>query len=149
MAALREILTEPSVRRRVVDDAARLVEDEVRSKSGMSGLAIKAGFKAFKKVKPGALQMAVDGLLDEFSDAIDPYYQDHVESGRGGSCGSTLNPRASDVANALLAITDRRAKRFEHKLIKKTYEKLRPTGVKNTAEAVPGISRLIDKYTRD
>jgi len=146
VASLTDILLADDVRRRVVDDAAQLVEDEVRSKRGVSGLAIKAGFKAFKKFRPGALQMAVNNLLDPFSKAVDPFYQDHVDSGKGGSVAQTFVPRARDVAEALLAITDTRAKRFESGVIKKTYYKLRPMGLKNTEEAVPGICRLIDKY---
>ncbi len=146
MASLSDILTADDVRRRVVDDAAQLVEDEVRSKRGISGLAIKAGFKAFKKVKPGALHMAVNNLLDAFADAVDPFYQQHVESGKGGSVAQTFVPRRREVAEALLTITDARAKRFESGLIKKTYYKLRPVGVRNTEDAVPGICRLIDRY---
>lgn len=146
MSSLSDILTADDVRRRVVDDAARLVEDEVRAKRGVSGLAIKAGFKAFKKVKPGALQMAVNNLLDAFADAVDPFYQEHVEAGRGGSVAQTFIPRKHDIAEALLAITDARAQRFESGLIKKTYGKLRPMGVRNTEDAVPGICRLIDRY---
>ncbi len=146
MSSLSDILTADDVRRRVVDDAARLVEDEVRSKRGVSGLAIKAGFKAFKKVKPGALQMAVNNLLDAFADAVDPFYQEHLEAGRGGSVAQTFIPRKHDIAEALLAITDARARRFESGLIKKTYGKLRPMGVRNTEDAVPGICRLIDRY---
>jgi len=143
---LSDILLADDVRRKVVDDAAQLVEDEVRSKRGVSGLAIKAGFKAFKKFRPGALPMAVNNLLDPFAAAVDPFYQDHVSSGKTGSVAQTFVPRAREVAEALLSITDARARRFESGVIKKTYQKLRPLGVKNTQEAVPGISRLIDKY---
>jgi hypothetical protein len=146
VASLQEILLADDMRRRVVDDAARLVEDEVRAKRGVSGLAIKAGFKAFRKVRPGALPMAVNGLLDRFAEATDPFYQDHLTSGRTGSVAQTFVPRSNEIAEALLAITDRRAERFSSGLIKKTYKKLRPMGKKNTAEAVPGICRLIDRY---
>lgn len=146
MASLSDILTADDVRRRVVDDAAQLVEDEVRSKRGVSGLAIKAGFKAFRKIKPGALQVAVNNLLDAFANAVDPFYQQHLEAGKTGSVAQTFVPRRREVAEALLAITDARAKRFESGLIKKTYYKLRPMGVKNTEDAVPGICRLIDRY---
>jgi len=146
VASLQDILLADDMRRRVVDDAARLVEDEVRSKRGVSGLAIKAGFKAFRKVRPGALPMAVNNLLDPFARAADPFYQEHLESGRTGSVSQTFLPRADAVAEALLSITDERARRFDSGLIKKTYYKLRPLGKRNTVEAVPGICRLIDKY---
>ncbi len=148
MASLTEILLADDVRRKVVDDACQLIEDEVRAKRGMSGLAIKAGYKTFKKLRPGALPMAVNGLLDEFAEAADPYYQDHVSSGKTGSVAQTLVPRKAEVANALLAITDRRGERFDNRVVKKAYFKLRPIGQRATEDAIPGVCRLIDRYAK-
>ena len=146
MGALRDVLAAEDVRRRVIDDAVRLVDEEVSSKRGVSGLALKAGYKVFKKVKPGIMHEAVDRLLDEFSDAVDPFYQEHLEAGGEGSIGRIMNPRRHEVAEALLAITDRRARGFESGLIKKTYLKLRPTAARHTEDAIPGVTRLIDRY---
>jgi len=146
VASLTEILLADDVRRKVVDDACRLIEDEVRAKRGMSGLAIKAGFKTFRKFKPGALPMAVNGLLDEFAEAADPFYQDHVNSGKTGSVSQTMIPRKAEIANALLAITDRRGERFDNRVIKKAYFKLRPMAQRSTEDAIPGVCRMIDKY---
>jgi hypothetical protein len=140
------VLAAEDVRQSVIDDAVRLVDEEVRSKSGVSGLALKAGYKVFKKFKPGIMREAVDKLLDEFSDAVDPFYQEHLEAGGTGSIGAIMNPRRREVAEALLAITDKRARGFESGLIKKTYQKLRPTAARHTEDAVPGVSRMIDRY---
>ncbi len=148
MASLRDILTADDVRRRVIDDCCRLIEDEVRAKRGMSGLAIKAGFKTFKKLRPGALPMAVNGLLDEFAEAADPYYQDHVSSGKTGSVSQTFLPRKTEIANGLLAITDRRGERFDNRVVKKAYFKLRPMAQRSTEDAIPGVCRLIDRYAK-
>ncbi len=147
MGSLQDILTADDIRRAVVDDCCQLIEDEVRSKRGMRGMALKAGFKAFKKFKPGALPMAVNNLLPEFAGIVDPYYQQHLESGKGGSVAGTLLNRRREVADSMLAITDRRAQRFERGLIKKTYGKLRPMAQRHTEDAIPGVCRLIDKYT--
>ncbi len=144
---LPDLLTADDVRRAVIDDCCQLIEDEVRAKRGMSGMALKAGFKAFKKVKPGALPMAVDGLLDDFAAAVDPFFQDHLDSGNDSAVQS-FRPRAREIADALLTITDRKAERFERGLVRKTYYKLRPTAVDHTTEAVPGVARLVDKYAR-
>ncbi len=146
MGTLGEILTADDVRRQVIDDCCQLIEDEVRSKRGVSGMAIKGGFKAFKKVKPGALPTAVHNLLDEFAAAVDPFYQEHLKSGKGGSVARTILPQRGRVADALLAITDRRSQRFRGGLIKKTYQKLRPMAKRHTEDAIPGVCRLIDKY---
>lgn len=145
MPALTDILTADDVRRSVVDDCCQLIEDEVRSKRGVSGLALKAGFKVFKKFKPGALPIAVNNLLDDFAAAVDPFFQDHLESGNRSAVQS-FRPRARQIADALLVITDRKAERFDRGLIRKTYYKLRPMAVNHTADAIPGVARLVDKY---
>jgi hypothetical protein len=146
VGSLKDVLAAEDVRQSVIDDAVRLVDDEVRSKSGVSGLALKAGYKVFKKFKPGIMHEAVDRLLDEFSEAVDPFYQEHLASGSKESIGRIMNPRRREVAEALLAITDRRARGFESGLIKKTYQKLRPTAARHTQDAIPGVSRMIDRY---
>ena len=77
MATLNELLTAPARRSRVVEDCVFLIEDEVKRKGGLSGLAIKAAFGAVKTVKPGFIAEAVDNLLDDFAKRLDPYYQSH------------------------------------------------------------------------
>jgi len=146
VGSLKDVLAAEDVRQSVIEDAVKVVDDEVRSKRGISGLALKAGYKVFKKFKPGIMHEAVDRLLDEFSEAVDPFYQEHLEDGGKGSIGRIMNPRRGEVAEALLAITDSRARGFESGLIRKTYQKLRPTAVRHTEDAVPGVSRLIDRY---
>lgn len=146
MGSLNDIILKGDVRRRVIDDAVRLVDDEVRSKGGLTGLALKAGYATFKAVKPGIMPVAVDKLLDEFSAAMDPFYQDWLAAGAKGSIGKVMLPRRAEVAEALLAITDERARGFESGIVKKTYKKLRPTALRHTEEAVPGVCRLIDRY---
>ena len=51
------------------------------------------------------------------------------------------------IADALLTISDERAARSTNGTLKKTYEKLRPTGKKHVEAAVPRVGRLIAKYT--
>ncbi len=146
MGSLKDVLTAPGARRIVIEDAIRLVDDEVGAKSGVTGFARKAGYKIFKKVKPNVMHAAVDNLLDDFAAAIDPFYQEHLASGRMGSVAQTILPKRSKVAEALLAITDRRAERHEGGVVKATYYKLRPTAIRHTEEAIPGVCRLIDKH---
>jgi hypothetical protein len=146
VASLRDVITADEVRRSVIKDAVRLVDEEVGRKGGVTGLGLRAGYKVFKKFKPGIMQEAVDKLLDEFSDAVDPYYQEHLEAGAEGSISKIMVPRSREVAESLLAITDERARNFESGLIKKTYQKLRPMALRHTEEAVPGVCRMIDKY---
>lgn len=112
-------------------------------KGGLSGLAIKGAFAIVKAVKPGFLVEAVDHLLDDFADRLDPFYQSQPA---GRLLPSHFSEHSSAIAEALLGITDERAKRAQNQTVKKAYEKLRPTAKKHVEEAVPGIARLIEKH---
>ena len=59
MATLLEKLPLPDKREQIVDDCCRLLDGEVRKKGGMSGLAVKAGYKVLKSIKPGAVCEAI------------------------------------------------------------------------------------------
>jgi len=143
---LAEVLLIDGKRPEVVRDCAALVDQEVDAKSGISGLAIKTGYRVIKALKPGIITEAFDDLLNEFVGRLDPFFVASHEA-KAASFGDYVAPRAGEVAEALLGITDARAARADNKTIKKTYEKLRPYGKKNVEQAVPGIGRLIDKHT--
>jgi hypothetical protein len=145
MATLKDLLTDATKRRAIVDDCARLVDDEVSAKGGLSGLAIKGAYAVVKALKPGMVRDACEHLIDEFVEKIEPHYAEHKASG-GGSFVSFLSGRSTKVADDLLGVTDRRAASAKNPTIKKAYEKLRPTGVKNVEAAVPGIAKIIEKH---
>ena len=64
MSALTERL-QTADRAAVVADTVQLIDDEVGRKSGMSGMALKAGYKVVQKLKGGRMiPEAVDYLLD-------------------------------------------------------------------------------------
>ena len=144
MPTLNEILLKPEERPRVIADCIVLVDAEVAKKSGLTGMAIKAAYAVVKRLKPGIIREAVDSLLDEFIDKLEPFYAACL--GTGEDVQSYFASRTEIVANALLGVTDARAARAKNKTIKAAYEKLRPTGVKHTAAAVPGIAALIRKH---
>ena len=69
MPTLKEILTVPGTRPKVVVDCVALVQEEVDSKGGLTGLAIKGAYAVVKAVKPGFVAEALDDMLDDFADA--------------------------------------------------------------------------------
>jgi hypothetical protein len=145
VSSLKDIVSSDQ-RPAIIRDAVDLVNSEVSSKSGLSGMAIKAGYKAVKTVKPTLIRDAVDNLLDKFVDKLEPFYTAWIDGGKSGSFESHLSSQANKVANALLGVTDDRAKSVDNRTIRKTYEKLRPQGEKNVQAAVPGLGRLLGKY---
>lgn len=144
-------LTAPDRRRQVIADCVALIEEEVSRKGGFSGQVIKLGYATVKAVKPGFIAEAVDHLLDDFARRLEPFYQAHLKQRSQGSTRlltDFLAGESGPVADALLGITDERAARAQGGVVKKSYEKLRPSAKKHVEEAVPGIARLIDKHTR-
>lgn len=139
-------LAAPERRPHVIADCVHLIEEEVKRKSGLSGLAIKAAFATVNAVKPGYIAEVTDLLLDDFARRLDPFFQSQKQAG-GRSLPDHFSGERSAVADALLGITDERAARVSQGVVKKTYEKLRPSAKKHVEEAVPAIGRLVEKHT--
>ena len=146
MSTLAEVLlSDASQRGRLIDDCLRLIDDEVSRKRGFSGIAVKAGFKVVKSVKPGFIRQVVDMLFDDFMAEVEPFYADWAGS-KEGRFGDSLLRQKHAVATALLNVTDRRAQRAQTRSVKKAYEKMRPQAMNHVQEAIPGMGRILDKY---
>ncbi len=144
MPNLPEVLTSDAKKPAVVEDCLALIDAEVGDKSGISGLAIKAGYAAVKGVKPGFIKQAVTDLLPEFATALDPLYQQAKSENK--SVSAFFDANTSKVADALLAITDEKAQRSKSGVVKGTYEKLRGSAKKNVEAAVPRLGKMIEKH---
>ena len=57
-----------------------------------------------------------------------------------------MTARSGDVAEDLLAVTDARAETTRHKTAKKYYFKHRDKAKDNVIEAVPELSKLIERH---
>ncbi|MCC6333870.1 MAG: hypothetical protein IT380_07765 [Myxococcales bacterium] len=138
------LLADKGKRPVILADCVKLIDEEVASKGGLSGLAIKAAYKVVCAVKPGIIRESMDQLLDDFVHRLEPFYVDHRKDGAApGAFGETLNKRGAEVADALLGITDDRAKKARHATLKGAYEKLRPQAKKHVEEAVPRVGRTL------
>ncbi len=143
MTTLKELLGQGEKRQAVIKDACEVLDLEVAGKSGLSGMAIKGAFGVVKNIKPGFITEVVDGLLDDFLEALEPINQAAVAA--QASPGDYMRSHGSDAANALLAVTDRRVERAQRAVIKKTYSKLRPTAEKHVEAATPRLAGLLDR----
>ncbi len=145
MPSLPEILSIDSKKNQVVDDCCGLIDAEVSDKGGLSGLAIKAGYAAVKNIKPGFIKHVVFDLLPEFAAALDPIFQEAKT--KNVPVAGHFNANTSRVADALLSITDGKAKRSTSGVVKGTYERLRGSAKKNVEQAVPRLGKVIEKHT--
>ena len=146
MGALSDAIADRSKRRAVVDDGVRAIEAEVASKRGVTGLAVKGAFKVVRGIKPGFIGQALDHLLDDFAARVDPFHDAWKASGTG-TCEQYFVSHKNEIAEALLGVTDDRAKRAKNKALVKTYSKLRPQGVQHVTDAMPRVGALVAKHT--
>lgn len=144
MATLRQLLGESDKRGRLIDDALGVLDAEVDDKSGLSGIAVKTAYKIVKGISPSFLRQVVDHLLNDFLDALDPLYQEALSKGVPAAGHLRSNP--SRVADALLSITDARARNAKQPIVKGTYEKLRGQAKKHVEAAVPRLGGLLERY---
>ncbi len=145
MGALTEALKDPARRKAIVDDGVKVIDEEVASKRGFSGMAVKAAFAGVKAVRPGMIGMALDMLLPQFAAQVDPFYDAWRVDGRG-TLEAYFRSHDTEIANALLSITDARAQRAEQRSLKKAYEKLRPQGLEHTKAAMPRLAGLVSRH---
>ena len=144
MPSIREQLQDPTKKEQIVDDCVVVLDAEVKDKGGLSGVAIKAGYKIVKDFKPGFVRNVITDLLPEFGDAVEPIYEEAKASGK--DVAQHFQAKKSDVAEGLLAITDAKAARSKNAIIKKTYDKLRKKAKEHVEVAAPRVGELIAKH---
>lgn len=143
MGLFSEVIADAGRRRAVVHDATVVLDEEVASKSGLSGLAIKAAFAMVKAVKPGIIPETCEGLMPDFAKALDPLL---AQCPAEQKVAAYLMSREQDVVQALLGVTDARAQRTTHQTLLKAYQRLRPSAEKQVAAGLPRLSRLVEKH---
>jgi hypothetical protein len=142
---LNDVLNDEAKRASIIEDVCRLVDEEVGKQRGISGVAVKAGYKLVQGVKPGFVRRVVQTLLPDFATALEPIHE--KAAAQGQTVGSYFSAHTNEVAEALLTVTDGRAQSSDHGSVRGAYRKLRGTARKNVESAVPGLGQIIEKYT--
>jgi hypothetical protein len=138
------LLADEKKRPAIIHDCLRLIDAEVDAKGGLTGLAIKGGYKIVQAVKPGFVREAMDHLLDDFVRRLEPFWKKHREQGgEPRQFGDALARQAGAVADALLGLTDEKAQRAKNPSVKGAYDKLRPQAKKHVEEAIPRVGRTL------
>ena len=141
MSDLRDRLSDPVRYDRVIEACEALVEREVESKRGISGAAVKTGFKVVKKVRPGIIPSALRALVPDFCDALDPVWQSALSEGEPGATerfADALRRDTSSSAERLLGVTDARIADASTP-VQKTYRGLRKSAKGHVEQALPAL----------
>jgi len=142
---LHEKLLTPDTEPSVVADSLTLIQQEVAGKSGISGAAVKLAYKTAKTFAKGYLQSTVESLLPDLVTELEPYWADFAASGASGF-GDYLVKRGDEVSEALLSVSDARARMSERPVIIKAYGTVRGSAGKHIVAALPAVGALVEKY---
>lgn len=148
MASLRDKITAPDVHPDVIKASVALIEQEVASKRGFSGAAVKTGYKVVKALKPGLIPDAVTKLLPDFAEALQPMYErSGAADGSGGDkFADYLVAHQAEAADALLSVTDAKAEAAKNKTIRKTYDRLRGSAKGHVEAAIPNLAKTLAPF---
>ena len=139
-----EALLEPSRRPVAVTALTDVVDAEVADKSGIGGVAVKAGYATVKKLGGGFVQRATDRLLPQFATALDPFWATKGDR----PFGDHLASQPDAVADALLAVTDARAASTSHASAAKVYGSLRGKAKEHVMAALPRLGAAVERLVR-
>jgi hypothetical protein len=140
-ATLVEQLAREPVRPHVIEECCELIDAQVKQK----GIIIKGAYSTIKALKKRFIPEVVDGMLDDWLGKLQPHYEKWNSQPTKGSFSDYLVARSDDVAEALLSVTDERAERTSHTTAKKMYHRMRDSAKKNVVEAIPDLSKLLEK----
>ena len=143
---LRETIYSPEKRPALVADCQRLLDSEVARKRGITGSVIKGAYKTVSKVKPGLIRGVLELLLGEWMDELEADYQAFLASDAHDTFGAYLLERKAEVAEVMLAVTDRRAARTSHKTAGKFYNRLRGGAKEQVIESLPAAAVVLDRH---
>lgn len=144
-ATLQEILLAPDTEPTVIDDCYDLIQQEVSDKSGISGTAVKLGYKTVTAVAPGHVRIMIESLLPQLVENLEPFWADFAASG-SSAFGDYLVKRADEVSEALLSVTDARAEASDRAVVVKAYRTVRGGAAKQIEAALPRVGDLVVKY---
>ncbi|HEY9827561.1 MAG TPA: hypothetical protein V6D19_19155 [Stenomitos sp.] len=106
-------------------------------------MAIKATYKVVKGLGTDYIPVAIKRLLPEVIRAIDPMWEEGVQS---GDPVRHLSQNGEMTADAILSVTDAKIERAKNKLICTSYNKLRKSVKSDITAAVPGFAEILGKY---
>jgi hypothetical protein len=132
-----------TVQANLIADCAKLVDEQVAAKSGLSGLALKAAYNVVKGVEPSYITGAIQRVLPEAILALEPMWDEGLKM---GSPVQHLIQNRSRTADTLLSITDARIEKAQNGVVRASYGKLRKSVKSDVEEAVPSFAKLLANY---
>jgi len=141
MSTLVELIGKDPVRPLVVTDCIGLIDAQVKQK----GFVIKSAYAMIKGIKKTFVPETVNALLDDWLGKLNPHYEKWAAQ-KTTSFSDYVVSRSDEVAEDLLSVTDARAEKTSHTTAKKMYLRMREGAKKNVIEAIPELSKMIERH---
>ena len=141
MSSLVEKLGTQPLRTQVIADCVDLIDAQVKQK----GFVMKSAYATIKAIKKSFVPEVVNSLLDDWMGKLQPHY-DKWSVSKPSSFSDYIIARSDDVAEDLLSVTDARAEKTSHTTAKKMYMRMRDSAKKNVVEAIPELSKLVERH---
>lgn len=143
MSSVSAAIADPARRDAMIADGITELEAELEERSGMTAMAMRAGYKTLRKLRPNMIESNLERLLPMWAPVLDP----HVEAAkRAGDVPAHFQANADAIAEGLLGATDKRAAEASNALAVKAYQKLRPKAKDQVVAGMPRLARLVEKH---
>ncbi|HEY9659067.1 MAG TPA: hypothetical protein V6C65_11490 [Allocoleopsis sp.] len=142
---LSDKIHDQTVRANLVADCAKLMDEQVAAKNGISGLALKAAYGVVKGVGPTYIPGALHRLLPDALAALDPMWNEGIQL---GDPVQHLIDNRSRTADTLLSITDTKIEKSKNGAVRASYSKLRKSVKGDVEEAVPGLAKILGTHVQ-
>jgi hypothetical protein len=98
-----------------------------------------------KSVEPSYIPNAIHRLLPEALAALDPIWDEGVQS---GNPVEHLIQNRDRTADMLLNITDAKIEKTKNGVVRSSYNKLRKSVKNDVEEAVPGLAKILGAHVQ-
>lgn len=129
----------------VVKDLADFVEQSISEQSGITGMALKGGVGAAKKVSADIVPSGINRMLPEMLGEMQPYWEQFRASGQE-DFGAFVAPKSDEVSDALLNVADKHAETVNVPALQKVYQSLRGRAGKMVNPHVPDLARILQRH---
>lgn len=142
---LSDKISNETIQANLVADCTRLMDEQVAAKNGISGFALKAAYGVVKGVEPSYISGAIQRLLPDALAALDPMWDEGVQS---GDPVQHLIQNRSRTADMLLSITDAKIEKAKNGVVRSSYGKLRKSVKSDVEEAVPSLAKILGTHVQ-
>ncbi len=125
----------------LIQQTIAATDEVVARQRGATGLALRAAYKMARGLAPNMMETIVEELLEEFLDALTPFYHEALE--RNVPIDRYILGQRRRVAVAMLTVTDRRERAERPGKLKAGYRTLRPQAIARLEDAAPELGKLL------